>query len=219
MSGEIKVADLHFQYGESRPIFEGVTLQIVEGSLTALIGKSGAGKTTLLNLVMGFLTPSHGEVTIDGLPSSAYVARNPGRVSYVPQRPHLIDGTVAENIALGVEASKIDGKRVAKTLEECGLKEWVETLPHGAETLLKEDEVSGGQIQRIGIARALYTEPKYLFLDEPTSALDKETETHIVNTLNRLRGICTIVVIAHRESTIKSADVTVRVSNRTVTSF
>lgn len=185
-----------------------VNLEIQGGHFVAFVGPSGAGKTTLADLVLGVHTPSAGAVTIAGLTPEQLRKTEPGIVAYVPQNPGMVSGTIAQNVALGVEPELIDRDRVAEVLTQAGLWDVIQGMSEGMATSLGEqsDALSGGQIQRLGLARALYTRPRLLVLDEATSALDAETEAGIAQTINSLRGDTTLIVIAHRLSTIQYAD-------------
>lgn len=206
---EIEARDLAYQYVDSdRPALRGASFQIRAGSFVAFIGPSGAGKTTLVDLTLGLLLPTSGKIEIDGQTPEDLRRAHPGLLSYVPQNPGMVSGTIAENVALGVEPTNIEWDRVDRALEQAGLGELMKTLPLGSRTDLGEqsDALSGGQLQRLGIARALYTAPQLLVLDEATSALDADTEAAVAETLYRLRGQVTVIVVAHRLSTIQHAD-------------
>ena len=178
------------------------------GAFTAIIGPSGAGKTTLVDLLLGLVFPDDGAVSIG--PASPLDVRfvAPGLISYVPQKPGLVSGTIAENIAIGLEKDEIDEQRLRRVIEAAHLGEFVDPLPDGAWTSVgkQANSLSGGQIQRIGLARALYTEPRLLIMDEATSALDAGSEAYISESLKELYGHVTVVVIAHRLSTVQHAD-------------
>ncbi len=186
-----------------------MSLTIEPGSFVALVGPSGAGKSTLAEVILGLALPTSGTVRIGGADPLALRAGSPGAVSYVPQRPGMVAGTIAENVALGIETDEIDRDRVHEVLRFAHLEDFVSSLPDGIDTSVGEqtDAFSGGQIQRIGLARALYVQPRLLVLDEATSALDAGTESVISESLQRLRGATTLVVIAHRLSTVQHADV------------
>ena len=192
-----------------RPVLKGVSLQISPGSFAAFIGPSGAGKTTLADLVLGINSPTSGAVLLDGMPPALRREQKPGIVSYVPQDPGVVSGTIAGNVALGVTDSDVDEDRVWDALRKAQLAEFVEALPEGINTYLgkQSEALSGGQRQRLGLARALYTRPRLLVLDEATSALDARTESEISSTVAELRATTTVIVVAHRISTIQDADV------------
>ncbi|MGV1034451.1 MAG: ABC transporter ATP-binding protein [Microbacteriaceae bacterium] len=185
-----------------------VSFRIEPGTQVALIGKSGSGKTTTADLILGLLQPSRGTVLIDGVPAEQALSDVSPRMAYVPQRPVLIQGTLRENLALGVPHEQIDDTRIAEIVEFAGLNELVRKLPHGVNTVINQrlDHFSGGEVQRISLARALYAPPQLLVLDEATSALDAHTESIVTSNVEQLRGSVTVVVIAHRLSTVQRAD-------------
>jgi ATP-binding cassette subfamily C protein len=184
-------------------------LNIPRGSQAAFIGTSGAGKSTLADLILGLLQPSSGTVAIEGLKPTDIVRDYPGLLGYVPQKPGMISGTITENIAIGVSADEIDQAALKEAISAAHLSEIIESLPDGLNTDIgkRKDELSGGQLQRIGLARALYSKPKLLLMDEATSALDAESENHINVALDEMRGKVTVILIAHRLNTIQRSDV------------
>ena len=205
----VAVNSLGYSYPESPEsvVLKNVTLQIEAGKMVAFIGPSGAGKSTLASLVLGLLVPSHGEVAIDGIPPRDFIRANPGAVALVQQASSLVAGTIAENIALGEANSDIDQDALNYAIEGAELTDWIAGLENGVNTTIDAGSISGGQLQRIGLARALYTRPGLLVLDEPTSSLDADTEHRIAASLKRLHGSVTQIVIAHRLTTIEDADV------------
>lgn len=205
----VSVRNLSFCFDESHePALRNVSLKIASGSQVAFIGPSGAGKTTLADLVLGLLKPTTGEICLDELPPSLWNERFPGLVGYVPQKPGMVSGTIAENIALGIDPSQVDDLKLKKAIQDANLSGLIESLPKGAATDVGagKDALSGGQIQRIGLARALYTEPRLLVMDEATSALDAESEHEINQALDKMRGKVTVILIAHRLNTIQRSD-------------
>lgn len=206
----VRVEDVTFtHFGQEGPTIKAVSLDIPGGSYSAVVGPSGAGKTTLVDLILGLYDPDSGQVSLDGVDPRLLREQTPGLISYVPQRPGLVSGALAENIALGVAKELIDAERVRESLRDAELLEYVESLPEGIWTDIGEhaDSLSGGQAQRLGLARALYTKPRLIILDEATSALDAATEASISSSIQALGGDSTVVVIAHRLSTIQHADV------------
>lgn len=206
----VQVSDITFTHlGQEVPTIKGVSLDIPGGSYSAIVGPSGAGKTTLVDLILGLYDPEAGEIRLDGVDPRLLREQTPGLISYVPQRPGLVSGTLAENIALGVSREHIDVERVKQALADAELLNYVESLPEGMWTDIGEhaDSLSGGQAQRLGLARALYTQPRLIILDEATSALDAATEASISSSIRDLGGDSTVIVIAHRLSTIQHADV------------
>jgi ATP-binding cassette, subfamily B, bacterial PglK len=176
--------------------------------LIALIGKSGAGKTTLVDVILGLLQPEKGDILADGESIYQNIRSWQDLVGYIPQSIFLVDDTVERNIAFGVPNSKIDSAKLERVIKVAQLGELVEQLPNGIKTQVGERGIrlSGGQRQRIGIARALYHEREILVLDEATAALDNETESLISEAINSLAGQKTLIIIAHRLSTVKNCD-------------
>ena len=208
---EIILDNVTFHYqdrGERETAIDRVTLTIEPGTTIALIGPSGAGKSTLVDLILGLHEPSSGEVLCSGLKPKTLRDISPGLMSYVPQKPGLISGTLRDNIALGVPADEVDEEALGEAIRVAQIEDFIVGLPEGINSYLGEqtDGLSGGQIQRIGVARALYTRPKLLVLDEATSALDAETEASITDSLYQLGGQVTTIVVAHRLSTVQHAD-------------
>jgi ATP-binding cassette, subfamily B, bacterial PglK len=185
-----------------------VSLVIERGESIGLIGKSGAGKTTLVDAILGLLTPQSGDITIDGTSIYTNLRAWQNSIGYVPQSIFLIDDTLEKNIAFGVPDRDIDPHRLEKAIVAAQLEELVEQLPNGLHTVLGERGVllSGGQRQRVGIARALYHERNILVFDEATAALDTETESSVTESIKALSGIKTIIIIAHRFSTLVHCD-------------
>lgn len=206
---KVELRDLSFKYPESTgPTLEGIDLEIQPGQHIALIGPSGAGKSTLADLILGLLRPTSGELFIDGQDPDQIIEDNPGRLSYVPQRPGMISGTVSENIALGVAEDEVNRESLESAIISAHLQKVLSQLPEGVQTNLgkRKDELSGGQLQRIGLARALYSSPGLLVMDEATSALDAESENEINKALDEMRGRVTVVLIAHRLNTVQRSD-------------
>ena len=207
---EVLLEGVSFSYpnGDS-PALRDISLVIHPGQFVAFVGPSGAGKTTLADLILGLYNPTVGLIESGGASPAALRKHSPGIVSYVPQHPGMVSGSVAQNVALGVDLGEIEESRVEESLDLAGLLQVVNQMPDGIHSSLGEhsDALSGGQIQRLGIARALYSRPKLVVLDEATSALDAETEACIAETIEGLREETTWIVIAHRLSTIQHADV------------
>lgn len=205
----IQVNKLRFAYPEGREdVLQDVSFSIGKGDFAGIIGPSGAGKTTFVDILLGLLKPSDGNIKVDGQDIFDNIRSWQANLAYVPQSIYLIDGSVKENIALGVAPENIDNALIEKSLHMAELYEFVHELPEGMETRVGERGVklSGGQRQRIGIARALYQQPEVLILDEATSALDNDTEKSITDTILKLKGQITIIAIAHRLSTLAECD-------------
>lgn len=190
------------------PALTNITFSIHAGTSTAFVGPSGAGKTTMIDVLLGVLNPDTGTVLISGLPPLLAVAKWPGAISYVPQDVVIVAGSIRENIALGYPLSEATDELITEALRVSHLEEFVSGLPQGVDTQVGERgaTISGGQRQRLGIARAMFTRPKLLVLDEATSSLDGESEASISEAIHSLRGETTVVIIAHRLSTIRNVD-------------
>ena len=197
--------------GNSAPSLHQVSVTIEESKVVAIVGPSGAGKTTLVDVLLGVLKPDAGEIKISGVSSIEAISKWPGAISYVPQDVLIVDGTIRHNISLGFPLSTINEDQIMLAIENSALGQFVSSLPKGIDTEVGEAgaKLSGGQRQRLGIARALYTNPKLLVLDEATSALDGETESLVTESIQKLRGKVTVVMIAHRLSTVRNADVVI----------
>lgn len=218
LNNELKVSKVVFKYPEGDTnIFSGADLTIKKNQSVALIGESGSGKTTMADIMLGLLKPQDGSVTVDGLDIFLHENEWHSAVGYIPQMIYLIDDTIRANVAFGYD--EIDDQRVWSVLKDAQLDEFVRSLPKGLDTVVGDRGVklSGGQRQRIGIARALYTKPAVLFLDEATSALDSETENAVMESINYLQGKTTLVIIAHRLTTIRNCDCIYEVGGGVVT--
>jgi ATP-binding cassette subfamily C protein len=194
--------------GALQNTLEHVTLNVESGQQIALIGPSGSGKSTVADLITGLLEPSNGHVFIDGKLPRSIISETPGRIGYVPQKPGIVSGTILENIALGVPEETVDHELLNQAISDAHLAAVIYQLPDGINTDLgkRRDELSGGQLQRIGLARALYTRPGLLVMDEATSALDADSENEINKALDEMRGKVTVVLIAHRLNTVQRSD-------------
>jgi ABC-type multidrug transport system fused ATPase/permease subunit len=213
---EVRLEKVSFTYPDSTlPVLEDITLVINQGQRVAIVGASGAGKSTLVDLLLGVKSPTQGSVRISNVDPQTAIMRWPGAMAYVPQDIVITDGSIAENVTLGFPASLLSKDRVLLSLDLADLGPFVRELPGGINTYLGERgaRISGGQRQRIGIARALYTDPRLLVLDEATSSLDGESESNIANSIMSLPQNVTVVLIAHRLSSIKSADLVVFLNN------
>ena len=207
---EIKITNLDFYYDDpGNKVLSGVDLSIYKGQSVAFIGASGAGKTTLADIILGLLYPQKGEILVDGQNVYDFGKGWNRLIGYVPQSVYLIDDTIRANVAFGERKEDIDEKKVWKALEQAQLADYVKGLEEGVDTLVGERGVrfSGGQRQRMAIARALYFEPQILVLDEATSALDGETEKAVMESIEALQGKITMIIVAHRLSTIRKCDV------------
>jgi ABC-type multidrug transport system fused ATPase/permease subunit len=183
---------------------ENLSFCIGKGEAVGIIGHSGAGKSTLVDILLGLLQPTAGAVLVDGLDIQNNLRSWQDHIGYVPQTIYLVDDTLARNVAFGLPDDLVDHDAVARSIKAAQLDEFVATLPDGINTIVGERGVrlSGGQRQRIGIARALYNDPEILVLDEATSSLDTETEQGVMDAVKELLGTKTIVIIAHRTTTV-----------------
>ena len=204
----LKLESVFFDYSKERlPLLQNVNLQVNKGDFIGIIGNSGSGKSTLINIIAGLISPDKGSILIDGKPlktNDFYFWRS--NIGYVSQHTFLLDSTIYENVAFGVPKADISKSRVTEALQDAQLMDFINTLPEGINTKVGERGVqfSGGQQQRIGIARALYRKPKLLILDEATSALDGDTENEIMNSIANLKQKTTIIMVTHRHSTLKN---------------
>lgn len=211
-SSEIKVDSLYLTYpGKIESALSGIELSVTHGKFIAIVGPSGAGKTTFVDVLLGVLSPDQGLVSISGLSPLDAIAKWPGAISYVPQDVSISNGTIRENVALGYPIEMATDELVQSALEVAHLDKFVAGLPLQLDTAVGERgaKISGGQRQRIGIARAMFTKPLLLVLDEATSSLDGETEANISDSIQGLKGSVTVVMIAHRLSTVRNADLVV----------
>ncbi|MCI8322164.1 MAG: ABC transporter ATP-binding protein [Lachnospiraceae bacterium] len=207
---EICVQDVSYHYPDTEEwVLKDVNFTIKKGTTVAFIGSTGSGKTTMVDIILGLLTPVKGAVMADEINIHEQPKTFHAQVGYIPQTIYLSDDTIRNNIAFGVQEGQIDEDAVNAALEKAQLRDFVESLPHGLETIVGDRGVrlSGGQRQRIGIARALYHDPEILVLDEATSALDNETEAAVMEAIEHLQGMKTMIIIAHRLTTIRNVDV------------
>ena len=213
---QIELDHISFHYPDSdKNIFEDAHMIIPKGKSVGIIGTSGAGKSTIVDILLGLLHAQTGMITCDGVDIFKNYESWLAQIGYIPQSIYLIDESIRDNIAFGIDADKIDEKRIWEVLEEAQLKEFVEELPEGLDTTIGDRGVrlSGGQRQRIGIARALYNDPEILVFDEATSALDNDTEAAVMEAVNSFHGRKTMIIIAHRLNTIEKCDMIYKVEN------
>lgn len=209
LKNNIVVDNINFKYPENEKwILEKANLKIEKNSSVALIGASGAGKTTVVDIILGLLEPQSGKILVDNVDIKKQMGAWHNCIGYIPQTIYLMDDTIRANIAFGIPRDKVDDACIERAMKEAQLDEFVHSLPNGLDTVIGDRGVklSGGQRQRIGIARALYTDPQVLILDEATSALDNETEKEVMQAIDGLHGQRTLIVIAHRLTTIKNCD-------------
>jgi ATP-binding cassette, subfamily B, bacterial PglK len=205
----LRVEGVSFAYRDTESLaLDDISLEIPRGSVVGFVGPTGSGKTTLVDVVLGLLSPTSGRITVDGEDIRGREAGWQRNIGYVPQDTTLVDLSIRQNIAFGVPDDRIDDAAVHRAMDAAQLREFVERLPDGLDSVVGERGVrlSGGQRQRIGIARALYDDPDVLVLDEATSALDHETEHYVLEAIENLRRNRTILIIAHRLTTVRSCD-------------
>ena len=206
---DIRLDGVAFRYADDRaPALTDLSLTIRKGEAVGVVGPSGAGKSTLVDLLLGLLRPDRGRLLVDGADAFAAIRAWRANIGYVPQSIYLLDDTIRRNVAFGVPDEEIDPTRVERALRLARLDAFAAGLPEGIETRVGEDgaRLSGGQRQRIGIARALYRDPPILLFDEATSALDAETEREIVAAIDSLKGERTLIIVAHRLTTLAGCD-------------
>ena len=208
-SPTIELQNVSFTYSsESEVVLNNVNLNINTGEIVAIVGPSGAGKTTLADIILGVISPDSGSVKISGNDPLVAIEKWPGAIAYVSQDVMVSNYSIRENICLGYSNGEIDESFVLHALKVAHLDKFIQTLPQGLETNVGDrgTKLSGGQRQRLGIARAVVTKPRLLVLDEATSSLDGQSESDITDSINDMRGEITVILIAHRLSTVKNAD-------------
>ncbi len=211
---EIKLADIQFSY-EEKIILKSINLKIKKGETIGIVGPSGSGKSTLVDLINGLLKPSKGTITVDGIDINEFIKSWQQSIGYVGQEIFLMDDTIKANVAFGMNEKEINMDSVYKALEAAQLSSFIDELELGIETKVGERgiQLSGGQKQRIGIARALYHNPNVLIFDEATASLDHETEKHVMSSIYNLKQDKTMIIIAHRISTLDDCDQVYEIKN------
>ncbi|MDD5850162.1 MAG: ABC transporter ATP-binding protein [Firmicutes bacterium] len=215
----ITMQDITYRYPNSDVlIFDHANVTFPVGKSIGIVGSSGGGKTTLIDIMLGLLKPEEGKILADGVDVRTNYPGWLRNIGYIPQTIYMLDTTIRRNVAFGVPDAEIDDEKVWRALKEAQLDEHVRSLPEGLDTQIGQHGIrfSGGQRQRIGIARALFEDPEVLVLDEATSALDNETEAAIMESVNRLHGRKTLIIIAHRLETIEKCDLVYRVQDKNV---
>lgn len=213
---EIQIKNVSYHYPDTEEcVLNGVSFTVPKGKTTAFIGPSGAGKTTMVDIILGLLKPQLGKIYADDLNIHKHQYVWQKEIGYIPQVIYLSDDTIRNNIAFGIREDEIDEDAMIAAIKKAQLFDFIESLPDGLDTFVGDRGVrlSGGQRQRIGIARALYHDPEVLVLDEATSALDNETEAAVMEAIDHLKGQKTILIIAHRLTTIRNADIIFEVAD------
>lgn len=215
---KIELNKLHFSFTEGEMVLKDINITIKQGQTVGFIGESGCGKSTLVDLIIGLHKPTSGDILIDGNANYHLTQCWRNQIGYVSQSIFLIDDSIKKNIALGIPEDKINNSRIEQVLNQVQLSKFIKSIDFGVDTKVGERgiQLSGGQRQRIGIARALYHDPSVLILDEATSALDTQTEIEIIKSINKIKIHKTIIMIAHRISTLDSCDVIYKVSGGNV---
>ncbi len=209
LNDKIELNHISYHYpGSEQMIFKDAHMEVIKGKSVGIMGASGAGKSTIVDILLGLLHANEGEITCDGVNIFKNYESWLAQIGYIPQSIYLVDESIRDNIAFGIDADKIDENRIWEVLKEAQLDEFIKTLPDGLDATIGDRGVrlSGGQRQRIGIARALYNNPEILVFDEATSALDNETEAAVMEAINSFHGRKTMVIIAHRLNTIEKCD-------------
>lgn len=220
LNDKIELSNISFHYPDTeKNIFTDAHMEVKKGQSVGIMGPSGAGKSTIVDILLGLLKPQTGEITCDGIGIMKNYESWLAQIGYIPQTIYLVDESIRDNIAFGIDADKIDEDRIWQVLKEAQLDEFIKTLPEGLDTTIGDRGIrlSGGQRQRIGIARALYNNPEILVFDEATSALDNDTEAAVMDAINAFHGKKTMVIIAHRLNTIANCDVIYKVEDEKIT--
>lgn len=216
----IEFDTVYFQYSTSEnEVLKNLNFKINKGETVGFIGSSGAGKSTVIDLLNGLLVPSRGEIKVDGISIRKCLKTWQGKIGYVPQQNFLTDASIASNIAFGLPMEKINQQKLSQAIKKAELESFIDSLPQGVETTVGERglQISGGQMQRIGIARALYNDPEVLIFDEATSALDEKTEKNVLSAIRELKKSKTIIVITHRKNALYDCDRVFHIENGKLT--
>ena len=217
---KLLIENISFKYeGADEAAINDITFDIDNGNSIGIIGTSGAGKSTLVDIILGLLLPTKGSIKIDGVDLiSKNLTSWQKNIGYVSQHIYLLDDTFKNNVAFGLSEDEIDDHKLNNAIKLSQLDEFIKTLPKGINTSVGESgvRISGGQRQRIGIARALYNNPSVLVLDEATSALDNQTEKSVMRAINKIQGDKTIIIIAHRLSTVQNCDLIIELDNGSI---
>jgi ABC-type multidrug transport system fused ATPase/permease subunit len=213
---EVEIKNVNLKYpNQTKYALKNINLEVKTGKSLAIVGPSGAGKTSLVDVLLGVIPQSSGSVEISGLNPQEAINKWSGALSYVPQDVSISNGSFRENVALGYPISQLDDTLIWEALDTAQMSDFVRSLPEGLDTPVGErgTKISGGQRQRLGIARAMFTKPRFLVLDEATSSLDGQSEADISEAIKSLQGSVTVVMIAHRLSTVRNADQVIYMDN------
>jgi len=217
---ELTLKDISFQYDKSENYaLDNINLSILSGQSIGIIGSSGAGKSTLVDIILGLLRPHKGKMLVDGKEiNSENIQMWQKNIGYVSQSIYILDDSFKNNIAFGIPKDEIDDEKINNATKLAQLETFINELPEGLNTFAGEQgvRISGGQLQRIGIARALYNNPSILVFDEATSALDNETEKSVMDSITNLQGNKTIIIIAHRLTTVKDCDIIIELDKGSI---
>ena len=211
----LKLKNIFFDYEKSKSILKGINIEILKGSTIGIMGSSGSGKSTFIDVLTGLLRPNKGEVLVDEQNIYLNLKSWRKKLGYVPQNIYLLDDTIKNNIAFGIQEHLIDQKLINEALNKAGLNKFIKELPNGVETNVGErgTKLSGGQAQRIALARALYNKPSVLILDEATNSLDINKENQILETIKTNLKDITVIIVSHRENTVKICDKVYKISD------
>ena len=216
LNNNIELKNISFSYNNQKSILKNINLKIKKGSMIGIVGQTGEGKSTLVNILIGLLKPNSGSIILDNVLFKENLYDSKNFIGYVPQDTFLLDGTIKQNIIFTLEQEfKYDEKNFNRAIRLSKLEKFVQSLPNNLNTHIGEggSKLSGGQQQRVSIARALYRDPKILIFDESTSSLDLETERQIVEDISRMKVNKTIILISHRETTLKYCDEIYKISD------
>ena len=211
---KIEFKNVKFKYSDKN-IIDNINFLIEKNSFVGIKGESGSGKSTILNILTGLISPTEGEIFIDGKSQNLSTRVWQKKIGFVSQNTHLLDDTIKTNIAFGSDEGQIDEKLMEDCIKKSGLENFIKNLDKGINTVVGENgtKISGGQIQRIGIARAFYKKPEILILDEPTNSLDEENEKKIIETLKKLKNDVTMIIVSHDEEPLKITDKKILIKN------
>ena len=212
----IQLKDMSFVYNNRDSIFENINLEINKSDTVGIVGETGSGKSTLMKIIMGLIDPSKGSISIDGKNINKIRRSWQKQIGYVPQNFYLFDDTIYENIIFGEDAEKVNVQKVNKVIEDSFLKKFINNLPNKVDTLIGPNakQISGGQAQRLAIARALYQETNFLIFDEATSSVDVKTENEIIQNIYSLKNKKTLVIITHKESLLEGCNKIFRIKDK-----